>query len=254
MKLSHLTKVTTWEDPRKQYNLPVNQSEISHDLRARIANTIPLPNGWEEARGANGEVYYINHINRTTQWEDPRLAIYMQKEQLKHNLQLKENQLNNKPVFNANINYSSNISGSYNSYNTIQDSKSSLTTSSSSLYSTSSSNSSLNNLSNNPVTKYNNTFDTLNQNEQLIYSLKKSLDELTEQKNTICNKLKELSQKEIDLKSKLTSHDLDDILRQLKSNNNKMSSFSQYDKTTNESTADMDSTLISGENQVAAAN
>lgn len=172
----------------------------------------------------------------------------MQKEQLKHSAQLKENQINNKPVFNNNQ-YPSNMT--FNSYNTMQDSKSSLTTSSSSLYSTSSSNSSLNKLpvTNGSTIKYTNSFDSLNQNDQLIYSLKKSLDELTEQKNQICNKLKELSSKEMELKSKLTSQDLDDILRQLKSSNTKMNSFSQYDKTTQlESTSDMDSTLIGTEN------
>ena len=144
----------------------------------------------------------------------------MQKEQLKHSAQLKENQINNKPVFNNNQ-YPSNMT--FNSYNTMQDSKSSLTTSSSSLYSTSSSNSSLNKLpvTNGSTIKYTNSFDSLNQNDQLIYSLKKSLDELTEQKNQICNKLKELSSKEMELKSKLTSQDLDDILRQLKSSNTK---------------------------------
>jgi hypothetical protein len=205
-----------------------------------------MPNGWEEARGTNGELYYINHINRSTQWEDPRISIYMQNEQLKQNSKLNETQISHKPLFNDN-NYRSNAV--FSGYNTMQDSKSSLTTSSSSIFSNSSSNSSLNNLplTANSTIKYNNSFDSLNQNDQLIYSLKKSLDELIEQKNMICNKLKDLSNKEMELKSKLTSQDLDDILRQLKSNNNKMSSFSEYDKTTHEST-DMDSTLINGEN------
>nr|VZI44916.1 unnamed protein product [Spirometra erinaceieuropaei] len=32
----------------------------------------PLPEGYERRRDPNGRVYYVNHITRTTQWEDPR--------------------------------------------------------------------------------------------------------------------------------------------------------------------------------------
>lgn len=34
----------------------------------------PLPEGWEQAATADGEVYYIDHINKTTTWVDPRLG------------------------------------------------------------------------------------------------------------------------------------------------------------------------------------
>ncbi|KAI7795815.1 protein KIBRA [Triplophysa rosa] len=33
---------------------------------------LPLPEGWEEARDFDGKVYYIDHINLTTSWIDPR--------------------------------------------------------------------------------------------------------------------------------------------------------------------------------------
>uniref|UniRef100_A0A673LVZ3 WW domain-containing protein n=1 Tax=Sinocyclocheilus rhinocerous TaxID=307959 RepID=A0A673LVZ3_9TELE len=33
---------------------------------------LPLPEGWEEARDFDGKVYYIDHINYTTSWIDPR--------------------------------------------------------------------------------------------------------------------------------------------------------------------------------------
>lgn len=33
----------------------------------------PLPDGWEQAITAEGEIYYINHKNKTTSWLDPRL-------------------------------------------------------------------------------------------------------------------------------------------------------------------------------------
>lgn len=34
----------------------------------------PLPEGWEQAVTADGEVYYIDHINTTTTWVNPRLG------------------------------------------------------------------------------------------------------------------------------------------------------------------------------------
>lgn len=33
----------------------------------------PLPEGWEQAMTPEGEIYYINHKNKTTSWLDPRL-------------------------------------------------------------------------------------------------------------------------------------------------------------------------------------
>ncbi|XP_026184058.1 protein KIBRA [Mastacembelus armatus] len=33
---------------------------------------LPLPEGWEEARDFDGKVYYIDHINQSTSWIDPR--------------------------------------------------------------------------------------------------------------------------------------------------------------------------------------
>lgn len=33
----------------------------------------PLPDGWEQAITQDGEIYYINHKNKTTSWLDPRL-------------------------------------------------------------------------------------------------------------------------------------------------------------------------------------
>ena len=33
----------------------------------------PLPEGWEKRADPNtSRVYFVNHVNRTTQWEDPR--------------------------------------------------------------------------------------------------------------------------------------------------------------------------------------
>ena len=42
----------------------------------------PLPDGWEKRVEPNGRVYYVNHKNRTTQWEDPRTQGQMREEPL----------------------------------------------------------------------------------------------------------------------------------------------------------------------------
>ena len=36
----------------------------------------PLPPGWEQAVTPEGEIYYINHIDKCTSWYDPRRREY----------------------------------------------------------------------------------------------------------------------------------------------------------------------------------
>jgi len=43
-----------------------------HDYHGHPAELGPLPHGWEQAMTQDGEVYYINHIEKTTSWFDPR--------------------------------------------------------------------------------------------------------------------------------------------------------------------------------------
>ena len=43
-----------------------------------VADLGPLPPGWEPARDQQGALYFLNHITKTTQWEDPRLQIQNQ--------------------------------------------------------------------------------------------------------------------------------------------------------------------------------
>ena len=45
-------------------------------------NLGPLPDGWEKRVEPNGRVYFVNHKNRTTQWEDPRTQGQMREEPL----------------------------------------------------------------------------------------------------------------------------------------------------------------------------
>jgi len=45
---------------------PVVVPPSSHNLG-------PLPHGWEQGVTPEGDIYYINHIEKTTSWFDPRI-------------------------------------------------------------------------------------------------------------------------------------------------------------------------------------
>uniref|UniRef100_A0A3B5K7C1 Yes1 associated transcriptional regulator n=1 Tax=Takifugu rubripes TaxID=31033 RepID=A0A3B5K7C1_TAKRU len=90
--LNHLDKTTTWHDPRIAQlqsaaaqrpiaGTPVHTHSLSNPAQPATQpqnnmspETGPLPEGWEQAVTADGEVYYIDHINKTTTWVDPRLG------------------------------------------------------------------------------------------------------------------------------------------------------------------------------------
>ncbi|XP_029458273.1 transcriptional coactivator YAP1 isoform X6 [Rhinatrema bivittatum] len=40
-----------------------------------IPDDVPLPPGWEMAKTQSGQRYFLNHIDQTTTWQDPRKAI-----------------------------------------------------------------------------------------------------------------------------------------------------------------------------------
>uniref|UniRef100_A0A3P9I183 WW domain-containing protein n=1 Tax=Oryzias latipes TaxID=8090 RepID=A0A3P9I183_ORYLA len=86
--LNHLDKTTTWLDPRLSQlqsaqhpiaNAPVHSHSFSNPAPTTQAQSVnpesgPLPEGWEQAVTPEGEMYYIDHINKTTTWVDPRLG------------------------------------------------------------------------------------------------------------------------------------------------------------------------------------
>ncbi|XP_071950222.1 transcriptional coactivator YAP1-like isoform X2 [Antedon mediterranea] len=94
--LNHNTHTTTWEDPRKkmltnQLKASVNQHE--HMILQQNSSNIlqqnsqmqdlgNLPEGWEQACSGDGEVYFINHLTRTTSWLDPRVVRALQQSHL----------------------------------------------------------------------------------------------------------------------------------------------------------------------------
>lgn len=103
--LNHITKTTTWDDPRKTLAAQTVAGGVQHQSAEAlltqpaapqpIANTTttaakstsntttdplgPLPEGWEQATTAEGEIYFINHAARTTSWFDPRIPQHLQR-------------------------------------------------------------------------------------------------------------------------------------------------------------------------------
>lgn len=75
--LNHIEQTTTWQDPRKallQMNQPAPPSTVPVQQQNLMSPASgPLPEGWEQAITSDGEIYYINHKNKTTSWLDPRL-------------------------------------------------------------------------------------------------------------------------------------------------------------------------------------
>lgn len=47
----------------------------SYDVACKTEDSTPLPPGWEQARTPEGQIYYLDHITRTTTWEDPRKTL-----------------------------------------------------------------------------------------------------------------------------------------------------------------------------------
>uniref|UniRef100_A0A2K6GFJ9 Transcriptional coactivator YAP1 n=1 Tax=Propithecus coquereli TaxID=379532 RepID=A0A2K6GFJ9_PROCO len=74
--LNHIDQTTTWQDPRKAMLSQMNvTAPTSPPVQQNVMNSSsgPLPDEWEQAMTQDGEIYYINHKNKTTSWVDPRL-------------------------------------------------------------------------------------------------------------------------------------------------------------------------------------
>ncbi|XP_058484000.1 transcriptional coactivator YAP1-like [Solea solea] len=58
-------------------SLPVNSlSTQAADVAATpvVPDDVPLPHGWEMAKTSTGQRYFLNHLDKTTTWHDPRLS------------------------------------------------------------------------------------------------------------------------------------------------------------------------------------
>ncbi|KAI0216820.1 Transcriptional coactivator YAP1 [Lamellibrachia satsuma] len=81
--LNHADHRTTWQDPRKSMSTSaLNQSQTLSPPQSHQSSSLsltnlnsPLPPGWEQAVTPEGEVYFINHIDKCTSWYDPRRLI-----------------------------------------------------------------------------------------------------------------------------------------------------------------------------------
>ncbi|XP_034023496.1 membrane-associated guanylate kinase, WW and PDZ domain-containing protein 1-like [Thalassophryne amazonica] len=74
--LSHNTKTTSWIDPRclDKPQKPLEESEDDEGVHTEeLDNDLELPPGWEKIDDPVYGVYYVDHINRKTQYENPVL-------------------------------------------------------------------------------------------------------------------------------------------------------------------------------------
>ncbi|KAM4677011.1 E3 ubiquitin-protein ligase NEDD4 isoform 2-T2 [Discoglossus pictus] len=92
--IDHNTRTTTWERPAVQEGPIENTLHSSMQASATslqsqstssqcTVKTLDvdhgfLPKGWEIRHAPNGRPFFINHITKTTTWEDPRLRIPVQ--------------------------------------------------------------------------------------------------------------------------------------------------------------------------------
>ena len=71
--IDHISKKTSWVDPRNSRPSPLpSQSNVPN--RRHHDDLGPLPEGWEERVHTDGRIFFIDHNNRVTQWEDPRIS------------------------------------------------------------------------------------------------------------------------------------------------------------------------------------
>jgi hypothetical protein len=84
--IDHKNRTTTWDDPRLrilqelQQQQQHQQFQILQKQRAAAVPLAPLPEGWEQKHTVDGESYFINHLDKTTTWDDPRLPAHLQKQ------------------------------------------------------------------------------------------------------------------------------------------------------------------------------
>ncbi|XP_022340734.2 E3 ubiquitin-protein ligase Su(dx)-like isoform X2 [Crassostrea virginica] len=83
-----LNNYSAWQDHRNHRNIQLehlqNRFLFPNPQTAPQDNDPlgPLPEGWEKRIDPNGRVYFVNHKNRTTQWEDPRTQGIIQEDPL----------------------------------------------------------------------------------------------------------------------------------------------------------------------------
>ena len=49
------------------------QQPLQQPINGNLIQQTKLPDGWEERKTENGQIFYLNHITRSTTWLDPRM-------------------------------------------------------------------------------------------------------------------------------------------------------------------------------------
>ena len=85
--IDHKNRTTTWDDPRLRMLQEMQQQHQQMQFlqkqqqRAVVTTSLPdLPDDWEQKRTVDGEMYFVNHSDRTTTWNDPRIPAHLQKQ------------------------------------------------------------------------------------------------------------------------------------------------------------------------------
>ena len=60
--------------PQLIYTPPHLHGPAHHSSAEFSKDLISLPPGWEQGVTPENEVYYINHMDKTTSWYDPRMC------------------------------------------------------------------------------------------------------------------------------------------------------------------------------------
>ena len=69
--IDHNTRTTTWQHPRTGQAAPATSGPDTEDS----GELQPLPEGWEEKFTDKGKIFFVDHKNKKTTWEDPRFGL-----------------------------------------------------------------------------------------------------------------------------------------------------------------------------------
>ncbi|XP_053234264.1 membrane-associated guanylate kinase, WW and PDZ domain-containing protein 1 isoform X29 [Podarcis raffonei] len=81
--IDHNTKTTSWLDPRclNKQQKPLEECEDDEGVHTEeLDSELELPTGWEKIEDPVYGVYYVDHINRKTQYENPVLEAKRKKQ------------------------------------------------------------------------------------------------------------------------------------------------------------------------------
>ncbi|XP_075690113.1 membrane-associated guanylate kinase, WW and PDZ domain-containing protein 1 isoform X2 [Rhinoderma darwinii] len=81
--IDHNTKTTSWLDPRclNKQQKPLEECEDDEGVHTEeLDSELELPSGWEKIEDPVYGVYYVDHINRKTQYENPVLEAKRKKQ------------------------------------------------------------------------------------------------------------------------------------------------------------------------------